>query len=67
MEALYPVSAIMDGVGLNLTVMSYDGAVNFGIVVDRELIEDPWPLADALQRAQAELLALVPTPEIVTA
>jgi WS/DGAT/MGAT family acyltransferase len=63
MEALYPVSAIMDGVGLNLTVMSYDGDVNFGVVVDRELVEDPWPLAEALKRAQAELLALVPTPE----
>jgi WS/DGAT/MGAT family acyltransferase len=62
MEALYPVSAIMDGVGLNLTVMSYDGAVNFGVVVDRELVDDPWPLAGALKRAQEELLALVPDP-----
>ena len=62
MEALYPVSAIMDGVGLNLTVMSYDGDLNFGVVADRELIADPWPLAEALQRAQAELLALVPEP-----
>ena len=49
MEALYPVSAIMDGVGLNLTVMSYDGDLNFGIVADRELVDDPWPLAEALQ------------------
>ena len=62
MEALYPVSAIMDGVGLNLTVMSYDGDLNFGIVADRELVTDPWPLADALKRAQAELLALLPSP-----
>lgn len=61
LEALYPVSAIMDGVGLNLTVMSYDGALNFGVVADRELVDDPWPLADALQRAQSELLALVST------
>ena len=60
MLALYPVSAILDGVGLNLTVMSYAGAVNFGVVADRELVDDPWPLAAALQRAQAELLALVP-------
>ncbi len=66
MEALYPVSAIMDGIGLNLTVMSYDGDVNFGIVVDRELIADPWPLAEALKRAQAELLALVPIADPAT-
>lgn len=68
MRAIYPVSAVMDGVGLNLTVFSYDGAVNFGIVVDRELVDDPQPLADALRRAQAELLELVDDPprELVT-
>jgi hypothetical protein len=30
------------------------------------LIDDPWPLAEALQRAQAELLDLVPVPEPAT-
>jgi hypothetical protein len=60
MEALFPVSAIMDGIGLNLTVMSYAGDLNFGVVADRDLVDDPWPLAEALQRAEAELLALVP-------
>jgi WS/DGAT/MGAT family acyltransferase len=64
MESLYPVSAILDGIALNLTVMSYDGELNFGIVADRELVDDPRPLADALQRAQAELLALVPEPAL---
>jgi WS/DGAT/MGAT family acyltransferase len=64
MRELYPVSAIMDGVGLNLTVWSYDGAVHFGVVADRELVADPWPLAEALRRSQAELLSLLPvTPE----
>jgi diacylglycerol O-acyltransferase len=60
LEALYPVSAIMDGVGLNITVMSYGGGLDFGIVVDREMVDDVWPLAEAMQRAQSELLALVP-------
>jgi diacylglycerol O-acyltransferase len=59
LEALYPVSAIMDGIGLNLTVMSDADGLNFGVVADRELVDDPWPLAEALSRAQAELLALV--------
>lgn len=63
MEELYPISAIMDGVGLNLTVMSYDGSLNFGVVADRELVADPWPLADALRDAQAELLDLIPSSE----
>jgi hypothetical protein len=66
MEAIYPVSAIMDGIGLNLTVVSYGGTLNFGVVADRELVADPWPLVAALKRAQEELLALVPAPEPVT-
>jgi WS/DGAT/MGAT family acyltransferase len=60
LEALYPVSAILDGIAMNITVMSCDGRLNFGVVVDRELVECPEPLAAALERAQAELLALVP-------
>jgi diacylglycerol O-acyltransferase / wax synthase len=59
LEALYPVSAILDGIGLNITVMSYCGGMNFGIVADRDLVDDPWSLADALRAAQEELLALV--------
>lgn len=57
LEALYPVSAIMHGVGLNLTVMSYCGGLNFGIVIDREIADDAWPLAAALRAAQDELAA----------
>ena len=45
LEALYPVSAIMHGVGLNITVMSYLGGLNFGVVADRDMVDDPWPLA----------------------
>lgn len=59
LREIYPVSAIMDGIGLNLTVLSYDGTLNYGIVADRDLVEDPWPLAEALREAQAELLALI--------
>ncbi len=62
LEAVYPVSAIMDGIGLNLTVFSYCGGVDFGVVVDRDLVDDPWPLAEALAEAQRELLALVRGP-----
>ena len=61
-EAIYPVSAIMDGIGLNLTVLSYCGGIDFGVVIDRDIAEDPWPLADALAHAQRELHALVPAP-----
>jgi hypothetical protein len=39
--------------------MSYLGGLNFGIVADRDLVDDAWPLADALGRAHDELVALL--------
>ena len=62
LEMEFPVSAIMHGVGLNITVMSHCGRLHFGIVADRDLVDDPWPLAASLATAQDELLALVPAP-----
>ncbi len=46
--ANYPVSVITDGLGLNITVMSYDGHLDFGIVADREQMRDVWKLIDWL-------------------
>jgi diacylglycerol O-acyltransferase / wax synthase len=40
LEANYPVSVITDGMGLNVTVMSYDGHMDFGIVSDRDQMPD---------------------------
>ena len=54
----YPVSAIVDGIGLNITVQSYDGNLDFGFVCDRDLVPDVWLMADLLQESMAELLAL---------
>src|SRR5204863_7563026 len=34
--ANYPVSVITDGMGLNITVMSYNGQMDYGIVADRD-------------------------------
>jgi hypothetical protein len=38
--ANYPVSVITDGMGLNITVMSYRGHMDFGLVADRDAIPD---------------------------
>ena len=38
--ANYPVSVITHGMGLNITVMSYMGHLDFGIVTDREQMPD---------------------------
>jgi len=55
LEANYPVSVIVDGVGLNITVLSYRDHLDFGIVADREQIADLWPLMDAMCRALEQL------------
>lgn len=44
MEGIYPISTIVDGVGLNMTMMSYNGNLDFGLVADREMVPDLWSL-----------------------
>src|SRR3954447_8040402 len=55
LQANYPVSVVTDGVGLNMTVMSYRDHVDFGLVADRNLMGDTWPLMEGLERALDEL------------
>jgi diacylglycerol O-acyltransferase / wax synthase len=55
LQAHFPVSVIADGVGLNITAMSYRDHIDFGIVADREMIENAWPLMEGVKRACAEL------------
>src|SRR4029077_10166364 len=42
----FPVSIVTDGLGLNITVVSYLDQLDFGFIVDRELVPDVWDLAD---------------------
>ena len=44
--ANYPVSVITDGMGLNITVMSYNGDMDIGIVADRDQMPDVQKLID---------------------
>jgi diacylglycerol O-acyltransferase len=55
LEAHYPISVITDGMGLNITVMSYFGNLDFGIVADREQVPDLWSLMSWLGEALQEL------------
>ena len=57
-RAQFPISGILDGNGLNITVFSYQDSLEFGIVVDREQVDDPWPILDALRAGAHELLQL---------
>jgi WS/DGAT/MGAT family acyltransferase len=59
MIANYPVSVITDGMGLNITVMSYMGSLDFGLVADRDQMPD---LELVLERLSVELELLRPGP-----
>lgn len=58
-RSIYPVSAITDLTGaLNITLFSYDGALDFGLIACRELVPDVGRLIDYLREALDELLVL---------
>jgi WS/DGAT/MGAT family acyltransferase len=44
----YPVSTIVDGQGLNITVQSYLDTLDFGLIACRELVPDLWDMLDAI-------------------
>ncbi|HXA42401.1 MAG TPA: wax ester/triacylglycerol synthase family O-acyltransferase [Candidatus Solibacter sp.] len=60
LEEIYPVSVVTDGMGLNITVMSYLGQLHFGIVADREMMPD---VASLIGWLGEELAALAPSVE----
>jgi len=57
--AQYPVSAIFHALALNITVLSYCGQMDWGVVCAED--QDAWSLIAALEAAQAELVALTAT------
>lgn len=54
--ANYPVSVILDGMGLNITVMSYMGHMDFGIIADRDQMPDVDVLLPYLREELERLL-----------
>src|SRR5690606_25946545 len=44
-EAIYPIGPVLEGAGLNVTVMSYRDWVDFSLIVDGTLMPDVWDLA----------------------
>jgi diacylglycerol O-acyltransferase / wax synthase len=58
LEHFYPVSTLVDGQGLNMTVQSYNGRLDFGFVADRDLVPDLWVMTDMLHEEMAELVAI---------
>jgi WS/DGAT/MGAT family acyltransferase len=59
-EGVYPVSAVTDMTGgLNITLFSYDGDLDFGLIACREMVPDVWNLIGYLHDAMDEMVALV--------
>ena len=55
--ASYPMGPVMEGAGLNVTVLSYQDNVDFGFLACAELVPDVWDLADDIEAAMKDLLA----------
>jgi len=55
MEANYPLSVLVDGQALNITVISYCDSVDFGLMADRDTVPDADRLAAMVTQAFAEL------------
>ncbi len=53
--AAYPMGPVFEGAGLNVTVLSYQGSVDFGFNAASNAVPDLWGLADCVQGAFAEL------------
>ena len=59
LEYTLPMGPVMEGAGLNITVLSYMDNVDIGFMACRELVPDVWDLADYVGDSMAELLAAV--------
>ncbi|MES2257211.1 MAG: wax ester/triacylglycerol synthase family O-acyltransferase [Pseudomonadota bacterium] len=54
----YPVSIVTHGLALNVTLQSYNGMLDFGLIACRRAVPDVRDFADCLNAAHAELLAV---------
>ncbi len=55
MDGSYPVSIPMDGQALNITLSSYDGRLDFGLIGDRNAVPHLQNLLDHLEESLTEL------------
>ncbi len=53
---MYPGSVIVEGMGLNITVLSYMDRIDIGLTSDPELVPDLWHMAELLPAALEELM-----------
>lgn len=67
MRTYYPLSIVMHGMALNITIQTYAGSVDFGLVADTQAAPHLQDLADALQSAFAQAQQLpAATPQVTS-
>ncbi len=59
MQTFYPVSAVAEGQGLNITVQSYRDHLDWGLISCRELVPDLWRFKDLFNESLEELVKAV--------
>ena len=59
MTANFPVSIVTHGLGLNVTIQSYNGSLDYGLIACKSTVPDLGAFASAMRASHAELLALV--------
>jgi diacylglycerol O-acyltransferase len=59
LESYYPVSIVTHGLGLNVTIVSYDGSLDFGIVAARSALPGVRGFARHVEAAHRELMKTV--------
>ncbi|GAB19478.1 hypothetical protein GOEFS_086_00480 [Gordonia effusa NBRC 100432] len=61
-EGVYPLGPVFHGGGLNITVFSADGKLNFGLLGCKELVPDEWSIVESFQAEVDVLLAAAAAP-----
>ena len=59
LRGLHPLSCIFEGFALNITVLSYHGGLDIGVVGDAKALPDAWQLIDDVRSELAELTELI--------
>jgi diacylglycerol O-acyltransferase / wax synthase len=56
MLGMFPLGPVMDGMGLNITIMSYMGVLYWGLASDARAVPRLWDIAAAIPHALTEMM-----------
>ncbi len=56
MLGMFPLGPVIDGLGLNITIMSYRGVFSWGLASDARAVPRLWDIAAAIPSALSELM-----------